>query len=63
MRGGGIMAENEDRVFKCDECQKTVYLMEAGRGKELKCCDKNMRELSEQEKKPYHPRFVRPGSP
>lgn len=57
------MAENTDTVYKCDDCQKIVYLMEAGRGKDLKCCDQHMREMSTQEKEPYHPRFPRPGAP
>ena len=57
------MAEDKEQVYKCDDCQKIVYLMEAGRGKDLKCCDKHMRELSDKEKEPYHPRFPRPGAP
>ncbi len=57
------MAENQDRVFKCDNCKRIVYFMEAGKGKDLKCCDKSMRELSEKDKAPYHPRFPKPGSP
>lgn len=57
------MAEHQDILYKCDDCRKIVYLMEAGRGKDLKCCDQHMRELSTQEKEPYHPRFPRPGAP
>ncbi len=57
------MAEHQDRVFKCDDCKRIVYLMEAGRGKQLKCCDKEMRELTKEETAPYHPRFPKPGSP
>ena len=57
------MTEEQDKMYQCDECRKIVYLMEAGRGDQLKCCDQLMREMSDQEKKPYHPRFPRPGAP
>lgn len=57
------MTEEQDKMYQCDECRKIVYLMEAGRGDQLKCCDQLMREMSDQEKEPYHPRFPRPGAP
>jgi desulfoferrodoxin-like iron-binding protein len=76
-KGGGIMLEDKDRVledkdpmtehkdrlYKCDNCMRIVYLMEAGRGKDIECCDKKMGVMSEKEMKPYHPRFLTPGSP
>lgn len=55
--------EEKDTVYECGDCKKIVYLMEAGRGENLACCDNKMRKLSEEEKKPYHPRFPKPGSP
>jgi desulfoferrodoxin-like iron-binding protein len=59
------MAEEKSQhvLYKCGNCGKIVYLMEAGFGKELKCCDQQMKEMTEEEKKPYHPRFPKPGAP
>jgi hypothetical protein len=55
--------EKEHQMYQCGDCQRIVYSMETGRGGELKCCDRKMKEMSEEEKVPYHPRFLRPGSP
>lgn len=55
------MAER-DEVYKCNKCGNVVYVLEAGDG-DLVCCGENMRKLSEEEKKPHHPRFPKPGSP
>lgn len=54
---------NEHHLYKCDNCKRIIYNMETGRGGDLKCCDEAMKEMSEVEKKPYHPRFPKPGSP
>ena len=53
----------EHQMYKCDNCMRIVYNMEVGRGGELKCCDEKMKEMSDQEKEPYHPPFFKPGSP
>jgi hypothetical protein len=44
--------------------------MEAGHGKELKCCDQKMKEMPKEDKEKYladkkihHPRYLEPGSP
>jgi hypothetical protein len=57
------LSEHKDKVYKCGDCMRIVYLMEAGHGKDIECCDKKMRVLSAKEMKPYHPRFPKPGSP
>ena len=60
-----MTAEKKDKnqMYQCGNCQRIVYSMEAGRGGQLKCCDQHMKEMSEEEKKPYHPGFPRPGAP
>ena len=40
-------------IYKCRQCGKTVYLLEAGFGEDLKCCDQNMREMTADEKEQY----------
>lgn len=56
------MAEN-DVVYTCDDCKRAVYLLAPGTREALECCEKPMREMTEKEKEPYHPRFPKPGSP
>jgi desulfoferrodoxin-like iron-binding protein len=63
MEDRDALVEHKDKVYKCGDCMRIVYLMEAGRGKDLECCDKKMNVLSDKEMKPYHPRFPKPGSP
>lgn len=53
--------QEKHQMYKCGNCMKAVYLMEAGKGGELKCCDAKMKEMSDEEKMPYHPRFPQPG--
>ncbi len=56
-------------IYKCDQCSKTVYLLEAGFGEDLKCCDQKMREMTAEEKEQYiddvaalTPRYEVPGT-
>ncbi len=51
-----------DEVYKCEACGNTVFVLEGGDG-DLVCCGENMKKLTEEEMKPYHPRFPKPGSP
>ncbi len=60
----------ENPIYQCGDCKKTVYLMEAGFGDKLKCCDKMMEEMSPADKEkyladkePHHPRYPKPGAP
>ncbi len=53
----------QDVVHTCDGCKKAVFLLAPGTREALKCCDKPMREMTEKEKEPYHPRFPKLGSP
>ncbi len=60
----------ERNMYSCGECQRIVWLMEPGSSDQLKCCDKTMQKMSEQEKKQYlrdsdilPPEFMKPGSP
>jgi hypothetical protein len=55
--------EKEHPVYKCGNCMRIVYSMETGKGGVLKCCDEKMKEMSKEERKPYHPGFITPGSP
>lgn len=58
-----MASEEQHQMYKCGNCQRIVYLMEAGKGGQLKCCEREMEQMSEEDKKPYHPRFPKPGSP
>lgn len=61
---------SDNSMYSCSECQRIVWLMEAGASDQLECCDKAMEKMSDQEKKQYlggrknqHPEFTKPGSP
>jgi acetyl-CoA carboxylase beta subunit len=55
--------EKESSMYKCGNCMRIVYSMETGKGGVLKCCDEKMKKMSKEERKPYHPGFMKPGSP
>ena len=52
----------KDEIYKCDVCGNVVLVLE-GKDGDLVCCGENMRKLTEDEMKPYHPTISKPGSP